>query len=168
MWEVRRVDPAVYLIVLRMKEIILVKLRAPCLTETPGWVKCHIRHLVFCSTLYILLPPYELNLANQCGLFIPWISVCTLSMEGILRKTAKTLADQTFISGTVLSQMNYWSYGCQVSGANCFVFLNPEWGVLSVTGERGLLFFLLLWANKVIDVRLFKVLTSQASSLYRF
>lgn len=47
-------------------------------------------------------------------------------MEGILTKTAKTLADQTFISGTVLAQMNYWSYGCQVSGANCFVFLNPE------------------------------------------
>lgn len=56
---------------------------------------------------FLLHPlPHELNLANQWGLFIPWISVCTLSMEGILTKTAKTLADQTFISSTVLAQMN--------------------------------------------------------------
>lgn len=108
MWQVRRVDSAVYLIVLRMKKIILVKLPAPCLTETLGWVKCHIPHLVFCSTCDILLLPYELNRENQWGLFIPWISVCSLSMEGILTKTAKTLADQAFISGPVLAQMKDW------------------------------------------------------------
>lgn len=108
MWEVRRVEPAVYLIVLRMKEIILVKLWAPWLTETPGWVKCHTCHLVFCSTRYILLLPYELNRANQWGLFTPWIRVCSLSMEGIFTKAVKTLADQAFISGLVLAQMKDW------------------------------------------------------------
>lgn len=89
-------DPIVYLIVLRKKEILLVKLRAPCLTETQGSREMSLNvTLFFGSAHYILLPLCELNQANQLGLFIPWIRVCSLSMEGILTKTAKTFAGWT-------------------------------------------------------------------------
>jgi hypothetical protein len=38
--------------------------------------------------------------------FIPWIRVCSLTIEGILTKTAKTLADWTILtSGKKVAQM---------------------------------------------------------------